>query len=562
MHRKIFLILFLVCSIGLSGCSQASLNDVKAENVSLQIGEELYLEENGVDECISDDNSVVRADIQGKIVKLSALSAGTAIVELKKTEKLIAKYRIVVSESLFADFRLKSGNLIAINLSEKADYQVEIEGVQIADNRNNFDFSVSKKIAVIDKSGLITAYKSGVASVAVKEKKSGNTMIADLVVTGEKNYLSELDTGAVGAGNHVQGIDADTKGEYIYYSFTDRIIKQDINGNIVGSVVGFDKYGAGAHLGDIAFNDSDGMLYCSLTKNIFYGLPDEKLMLQPNCYVVIVDVNKINEMEMSPEKVSQMVYIGAPIVELAAQDGVGEYGDITQLGGKYGVLNTIDSMTFGPMFGEPDGKTYLTLGLGMVANSAQFKDDTYPEGVYARQRTDNDYIVLVQYDVTKWDEYKTVFGNFGTEGPNAFDNIYFYYMGYHDYGIQNLMYDEFLKAYFLTGYGLTNEPGQTQFPGYTFFVLDAKRQAEEKELIGNNEKGLTVYEKCGIIDGSTGICGYNFDASVGLLSFGDGNYFVASAYKGNQGQGAKLKLYKNNISEFEEFTDKLPFVAA
>lgn len=54
-------------------------------------------------------------------------------------------------------------------------------------------------------------------------------------------------------------------------------------------------------------------------------------------------------------------------------------------------------MTFGPMFGEPDGKTYLTLGLGMVANSAQFKDDTYPEGVYARQRTDNDYIVLVQY---------------------------------------------------------------------------------------------------------------------------------------------------------------------
>jgi hypothetical protein len=52
---------------------------------------------------------------------------------------------------------------------------------------------------------------------------------------------------------HVQGIAVDAKREYMYFSFTTRLVKTDMHGRVVGSVKGL----AGP-LGCIAYNYEDG----------------------------------------------------------------------------------------------------------------------------------------------------------------------------------------------------------------------------------------------------------------------------------------------------------------
>lgn len=58
---------------------------------------------------------------------------------------------------------------------------------------------------------------------------------------------------------HVQGMALDNKNGFIYFSFTDRLVKMDLSGRMVGSVSGFI-----GHLGDLDFNDEDGRIYGSL----------------------------------------------------------------------------------------------------------------------------------------------------------------------------------------------------------------------------------------------------------------------------------------------------------
>ena len=66
---------------------------------------------------------------------------------------------------------------------------------------------------------------------------------------------------------HCQGIALDKKNGYIYYSFTTKLIKSDLNGNIIGSVDGLI-----GHLGCIDFHEADGKVYGSLEyKNDIIG---------------------------------------------------------------------------------------------------------------------------------------------------------------------------------------------------------------------------------------------------------------------------------------------------
>ena len=58
---------------------------------------------------------------------------------------------------------------------------------------------------------------------------------------------------------HVQGIAVDTEKGYIYFSFTTKLIKMDLAGNLIGSVGGMV-----GHLGCITFNPDDGCVYGSL----------------------------------------------------------------------------------------------------------------------------------------------------------------------------------------------------------------------------------------------------------------------------------------------------------
>jgi hypothetical protein len=48
---------------------------------------------------------------------------------------------------------------------------------------------------------------------------------------------------------HVQGIAVDQKQGFVYYSFTDKLVKTDLSGHLIGSVTGLV-----GHLGDLAFD--------------------------------------------------------------------------------------------------------------------------------------------------------------------------------------------------------------------------------------------------------------------------------------------------------------------
>ena len=59
--------------------------------------------------------------------------------------------------------------------------------------------------------------------------------------------------------HHVQGIAVDKDRGYIYFSFTTKLIKADLQGRLIGSVDGLT-----GHLGCIAMNPADGRIYGSL----------------------------------------------------------------------------------------------------------------------------------------------------------------------------------------------------------------------------------------------------------------------------------------------------------
>lgn len=58
---------------------------------------------------------------------------------------------------------------------------------------------------------------------------------------------------------HVQGIAVDLKNGYVYFSFTTELLKTDLQGKLIGSVVGMT-----GHLGCLTTNPADGRIYGSL----------------------------------------------------------------------------------------------------------------------------------------------------------------------------------------------------------------------------------------------------------------------------------------------------------
>ena len=93
---------------------------------------------------------------------------------------------------------------------------------------------------------------------------------------------------------HCQGIAVDEINGYIYYSFTTKLVKSDLKGNIIGSVDGLV-----GHLGCIDFCEDDGRVYGSLEfkndsigKGILSRLGSDR-ELEDGFYCAIFDVDKI-----------------------------------------------------------------------------------------------------------------------------------------------------------------------------------------------------------------------------------------------------------------------------
>ena len=250
---------------------------------------------------------------------------------------------------------------------------------------------------------------------------------------------------------------------------------------------------------------------------------------------------------------------------------MGDYSDAVeygQFGGKFGIVNTLDSTTVGPAFGADDnGEQYLTFGLGMPGwtKTAPSLNDAEVK-VNATARSDNDYLVIAQYGIAAV-EAVAVAANASdvyaaaieAAGDNVqFANTYFFYMGYHDFGLQNLTYDAYKDAYIATPYGVYET---TEFPNYGTFIISAAAY-EEKALVGNGEAtGKVVSALCGV-QHESGSIGYPVDWSVGTIALGNGYYYLNTntnaTVDGATKYGSCSNLYK--WDEARAANQEFPFV--
>ena len=336
----------------------------------------------------------------------------------------------------------------------------------------------------------------------------------------------KIESGPFKAG-HIQGIAVDTEQKYMYYSYTTMLIKTDMQGNIVGSVTGLL-----GHLGDLDFNDADGRLYGSLEyKNDVIGqgilrMEKSERKLQTAFYIAIFDVEKITREGMDAEKDGIMTTVFLPTVleDYLAEVLTAEGKQNHRLG-----CSGIDGVTFGPKFGKKGGKQYLTVGYGVYGET---------------DRSDNDYQVLLQYDVSKWAKYEKPLSQeeMHLQGPAKPAGQYFVKTGNTTYGVQNFDYDASSHSWMMAVY----KGNKKHFPNYTFFAADGAARPVKQALEGVpyiKKAKVVALKAAGKQQGD--IRGWDWGVgSTGMCSLGDGYFYLSHNYKIEAGQGSIIRLYR------------------
>lgn len=332
--------------------------------------------------------------------------------------------------------------------------------------------------------------------------------------------------GGTWKAGHVQGVAVDVRGGFIYYSFTTLLAKYDFSGKLIGTLVGWT-----GHLGDLDFNPADGKVYGSLEYK------EDKAF-----YIAVIDVARLDRVgvEASGSALFRTVYLPEVVRDYSADlngDGVFEgddgkfKGDVVASPDHRYDASGIDGVSFGPAFGQTDGRRYLTVAYGVYGNTT---------------RTDNDQQVLLQYDVGDWGRYASPLTEAAPHhnGPAAVDAKVFVRTGNTRYGVQNLAYDPASKRWFMGVY-----PGQKPaWPNYGLYAFDAAALPKTGDLIGVKagqgwEQGrLLPLADDGLKDSATGVRGWNQKADVGLQPVGAGLFYLAVNAKTSDGQTADLTL--------------------
>lgn len=315
-----------------------------------------------------------------------------------------------------------------------------------------------------------------------------------------------VDGGAWDSG-HIQGMALDRKRGYMYFSFTNLLVKTDLRGKPVGSVTGFT-----GHLGDLDFNERDGRIYGSL-----------EYKDAESFYIAVFDADRIDRMGIDAQTsdIVSTVYLKEVVEDYTADmDGNGVFdGDTAGTPDhRYG-CSGIDGVAFGPGLGARGGHErdphLLTVAYGVYANTS---------------RTDNDHQVLLQYDVRRWKKYERPLSESAphTSGPAHPRGKFFAYTGNTTYGVQNLEYDAASRNWQLAVYE-GKKPG---FPNYSLFTVDGTKPAVHGPVRGQPrpERGrLLTLARQGLYDRATGVRGWRGPGEYGLVSLGDGRYYVAES---------------------------------
>lgn len=349
-----------------------------------------------------------------------------------------------------------------------------------------------------------------------------------------ENLPREIRSGEQGPF-HVQGIAVDLKRGYIYFSFTTKLLKMDLRGNLIGSVDGMT-----GHLGCLTTNPADGRIYGSLEykddvigrgirrKLDTGGAAPEDAADRTGFYVAIFDADRITRPDMDAEKdhVMTTVYI---------KEAVDDYAATTKNSGRtvehrFG-CSGIDGVTFAPRFGAREKGDFLYVAYGIYGDTL---------------RTDNDYQVLLAYDTKDWKRFEQPLSqdNLHKSGPAAPDYKYFVRTGNTSYGIQNLAYDPASGNCYAAVY----KGKKPQYPNYSLFVIDGSKPARREQLQGFDEP--TEGEVLSLLPAgrsAEGICGWNFKwGTTGLCPLGGGYFYISQNARSKETgqQSTTVRLYE------------------
>lgn len=310
---------------------------------------------------------------------------------------------------------------------------------------------------------------------------------------------------------HVQGIAYDRERNCMYMSFTTSLLKVDMQGRVLGSVEGLT-----GHLGCISLNPDDGRLYGSLEykhdaigQGIMNGLGGVKNDDGTGFYVAIFDVARIDREHMSADEVMTSVYLHPAVNDYQAQ--VTNQGHSVEH--RHG-CSGVDGLTLAPRWGQQDGRRMLYVAYGI------YSDNT---------RTDNDYQVLLCYDVKKLKKYEQRLSpqNLHQSGPKKASRTYYIYTGNTSWGVQNLCYDSHTGHMLAAVY-----PGKKpDWKNFGLYVVDGQGKPAKEVLRGVEPKtsGLVLpLLKQGERDDKHDVWGWNFKwGNTGLTSLGDGRFYVS-----------------------------------
>lgn len=352
-----------------------------------------------------------------------------------------------------------------------------------------------------------TVPKTTAAKTTVTEKVTEAETIIDI----DNLTIIDLFPLSLAGGNwdvkHCQGIAVDKKKGYVYYSYTTLLVKCDWEGNIVGTVTGFS-----GHLGDIAFNERDGKLYCGYYAEGRKGI-----------YAVIFDVDKITKtgMKATDKNVVRTVHLEEAWQDYRAdinENGKLDGGGVNSPDHRFG-CSGIDGVEFGPSFSDPSKKNLLTVAYGIYPNT---------------ERTDNDYQVLLQYDVTNWwTKYAKPFSKteFHRSGPEKCNGKYFVFTGNTGYGVQTISYFREMNIWLLNCYAGSKK----QFSNFTLFAVDGDVKPTVQKLKGQPKPTLgyvlSLYQD-GEYDKKNDIYGWHTSyGQKGMAYLSDGLFYIVHAYK-------------------------------
>lgn len=350
-----------------------------------------------------------------------------------------------------------------------------------------------------------------------------------------QNYTPESLPDSIYSGKqgdfHVQGIAIDKDDGIVYFSFTDKLVKMDLDGNLIGSVEGLV-----GHLGDLTYDPENKKVYASLEykdDQIGKGITGKKGIENSgaiNFYIAVFDGDKITEPKIDATKteVLKTTYLKEVVedykAEVELEDRIVRH--------RYGASG-MDGISIGPSFGAKKGKKkFLYVAYGIYGDTT---------------RTDNDHQVILKYKTSEIEKLgkKLTQENLHESGPKKPKEKYFVKTGNTNWGIQNLEYDDYTGNFFAAVY----KGSKSKFPNYRLFVIDGSNKPTTKIIESDNKsikvKSLSLLN-AGLRDTKTGIRGWNFKwGATGLFPVGNGYFYISHDKKDKDGaQMTTIYKYK------------------